>query len=209
VPRIGRLLLITFVESFATILIERGIFFYTYNRLGFTDAENLWLALGFGASYAVGALSSHHLARRGTEKGLLVAALVAQFLVLAGLCLRPFSYAVAIGNTVVGFLVGLKWPVVESYVAAGLTPKDQAKALGWFNLSWAVPTALAVGASGPLIAWRAEGLFAAAAGLNAVSLFLVFGLGRRAVHLPQDQPLVDAVEVLPDVDPRCAPAGYL
>ena len=48
-PRIGRLLLLTLLESFATVLIERGVYFYTYNRLGFTDVENLWMALGFGA----------------------------------------------------------------------------------------------------------------------------------------------------------------
>jgi hypothetical protein len=188
VPRIGRLLLITFVESFATVLIERGIYFYTYNRLGFTDVENLWVALGFGASYAMGALASHHLARRGTEKGLLVASLGGQFLVQVGLCAWPFPYTVVIGNAVIGLLAGLKWPLVESYVAAGLTPKDQAKVIGRFNISWAVPTALAVGAAGPLIAWRTEGLFAVAACLTVVSLILVLPLDRRAVHLPQDHP---------------------
>ena len=33
--RLSRLLLITFVESFATVLVERGVYFYAKTRLGF------------------------------------------------------------------------------------------------------------------------------------------------------------------------------
>lgn len=188
--RLQRLLLITVIESFSTILIERGIYFYTHHRpeLAFTDTQNLWLALGFGVSYAVGALASHRLSVRATEKGLLVVALVAQLLTQLALCVWVGPYTLAVGNSAIGFLSGLKWPLVESYVASGQTPRDQAKVIGWFNLSWAVPTALAVAAAGPLIAWRAEGLFAAAALMNAISLMLVRPLERRAVHLPLDHP---------------------
>ena len=40
-----RLLLVTFIENFATILLERGIYFYTHERMAFTKEQNLWLAL--------------------------------------------------------------------------------------------------------------------------------------------------------------------
>ena len=41
--------LITFVESIGTVLLERGIYFFTHERLAFTERENLLLALLFGA----------------------------------------------------------------------------------------------------------------------------------------------------------------
>lgn len=186
--RLGRLLVITIVESFATILIERGVYFFTHERLGFSDTQNLWLALGFGVAYATGALSSHNLARRLSEKGLLLAALGAQLAGLVGLCAWQGAAAVAVGNTVIGFFTGLKWPVVESYVASGQTPREQARMVGRFNLAWAAPTAVAVAASGPLIAWCSPGLFLAAAALNVVSLALVVPLERRPTHLAVDHP---------------------
>ena len=186
--RIARLLVITVVESLATILIERGIYFYTHERLAFTDVENLWLALAFGVAYAAGALSSHGVSRPLSEKGLLVAALVAQFVVQVGLCVWPASTMLIAGTTLVGLFTGLKWPLVESYVAAGQTPRDQAKRVGCFNLAWAAPTAVAVAASGPLIAWRTEGLFLVAAALNVISMALLWPLERRPVHLAADHP---------------------
>ena len=69
--RFARLMTITFGESFATMLIERGIYFFAHERLRFDDIENLALALGFGGAYVVGALTSHALARRLTEKRVL------------------------------------------------------------------------------------------------------------------------------------------
>ena len=38
------LLVLTFLESFATILTERAAYFYTSDQLGYTDTANLLLA---------------------------------------------------------------------------------------------------------------------------------------------------------------------
>ncbi len=186
--RFTRLMAITFGESFATMLIERGIYFFAHERLRFDDIENLALALGFGGAYVVGALTSHALARRLTEKRVLLLALVAQAAAFVVLCLRHGPYAVAITNGVIGYLAGTKWPIVESYVSAGRTPRDQVRTVGRFNLAWAgaIPPCMAV--AGPLIAWRPEGLFLAGLGLTAVSMVLATGLARRPVHLREDHP---------------------
>jgi hypothetical protein len=183
-----RLLVITFIESFATTLIERGVYFYSHDRLAFTDGENLGLALGFGAAYALGALSSHGLARRMSEKGLLLASLVAQ---IAGHMTLFFSAGptlLVVMNAVLGCLNGLKWPVVESYVNAGQTPREQVGTVWRFNLSWAPAVALGLVAAGPLIEWWSPSLFASAAALNLASLALLWPLDRRPVHLPLDHP---------------------
>jgi len=188
VSRFGRLLAIAFCESFATMLIERGIYFFAHERLQFDDIENLTLALGFGGAYVVGALSSHAGARRRSEKRVLLLALVGQAAVFGVLCVSHGPYAVAILNAVIGYLVGTKWPVVESYVSAGRTPRDQVRTVGRFNLAWAgaIPPCMVV--AGPLIAWRPEGLFLAAFAMTAASLVLAWPLQRRPVHLPPDHP---------------------
>ncbi len=188
VSRSVRVLAVTFFESAATIFIERGLYFYTHERLGFTGTENLGLALAWGVAYVVGAQLSHRASKRLSEKGLLVLTLVGQVIGHAVLCVWSGPVAVVALTMAIGCIAGLKWPVLESYVAAGRTPKDQAGALGRFNLSWAGAVPLGLVAAGPLIAWRPEALFAAAGCLSIVSLVLVRPLPRRLVHLPLDHP---------------------
>ena len=187
-PRRPRLLAIAFCESFATMLIERGIYFFAHERLGFDDIENLSLALGFGGAYVVGALSSHAVARRLAEKRVLLATILLQLACFAVLVFWHGSVAVAVMNAVIGLVVGSKWPVIESYVSAGHTPREQIRSVGRFNVAWAgaIPPCLVV--AGPLIAWRPEGLFLVGLALSAVSLLLAWPLERRPVHLPLDHP---------------------
>jgi len=193
---LSRLLVITFVESLATTLIERGVYFYSHDRLGFTDGENLGLALGFGAAYALGALASHGIAQRATEKRLLVATLIAQFAGFTTLFFSAGATMLVAMNTVLGCINGLKWPVIESYVSAGRTPRDQARAVGLFNISWAPAVAVALVMAGPLIDWWSPSLFAAAGLLNLASLALVRPLERRPEHLAPDHPERPAPEAM-------------
>ncbi len=170
------------------MLIERGIYFFAHERLGFDDIENLALALGFGVAYVVGALSSHAVARRLAEKWVLVGTLLLQLACFIVLIVRHGAVTVAAMNAVIGLVVGLKWPVVESYVSAGHTPREQIRSVGRFNVAWAgaIPPCLLV--AGPLIAWRPEGLFVAGLAFSTVSLLLAAVLERRPVHLPLDHP---------------------
>ncbi|KKK73493.1 hypothetical protein LCGC14_2893280 [marine sediment metagenome] len=66
--RTGRVILITLLESFACTLVQRGIFFFTDDRLGFSNVANLWLAVAFGAAYVPAAFVSHRLSDRFGEK---------------------------------------------------------------------------------------------------------------------------------------------
>ncbi len=187
-PRLRRLLLIVLTEHVATILIERGIYFYTDERLGFTPTENLWLAFGFGVAYVLGALSSHRLAVRWGEKRLFVGIVVAELALhglLVGLAAPPVLVA---GVLLVGVLTGLKWPVVESYVSAGRTPTETARSVGAFNLTWSLSVPLTLLVAGPLIELWSPGLFALAAAMNVVSLALMAPLPGRPTHLPHDHP---------------------
>lgn len=187
-PRVARLLLITFLESFSTLVVERGIYFYTETQLHFSDAANLWLALGFGVAYVAGALVSHRITGRFGEKSMLLAAMAAQFAVHVVMSAWPTPVMMFLANTSLGWLYGVKWPIVESYVNAGLTPEETAKAVGRFNVSWALAAPVALGVTGPAIRMMQSGLFCLPAGVNVICAALSLPLEPRPVHLPDDHP---------------------
>jgi len=179
---------LTFLESFAAVLVQRAIYFYTKDRLGFSDAANLWLALIAGVTYVAGAMSSHAVSRRVGERRLLLSVLTVQLLLTVVLAAWPRPAVLFAGVGLLGVVLGLKWPVVESYASAGLPPATAAGAVGRFNFCWAssIPVSLAV--AGPLIAWRSWALFAVAGGVNVVCFGLLARLRPRPAHLPADHP---------------------
>ncbi len=192
-----RMLLLTFLESFATICVERGVYFFARDRLGFTRTDNLWLALAFGVAYATGALCSHRISLRLKEKRLLVATLCVQFaghVILVGFSGVPAMLFVF--STLLGLANGMKWPIIESYVSAGQDVADTAKAVGRFNVAWATSVPLALAAAGPLIDHWPAGLFLLPAMLNLCALGLTRPLRLSPLHLPHDHPARPAPEKL-------------
>lgn len=183
-----RLLAITFIESFATILVERGLYFLTSKRLGFSEAANLWLAMVFGLAYAVGALLSNRLTGPLRERGLLMAALIGAMLTHSLMGLAPTTAMMFAGGVAIAFMSGAKWPVIESFISAGLTPRQQAGAVGRFNIAWATAVPLSLLVTGPLTHHSVWALFALAVAMNIVSLAMVWPLPSQPVHLPNDHP---------------------
>jgi hypothetical protein len=82
----------------------------------------------------------------------------------------------------------MMWPIVESYVSAGLTPQIASRAIGKFNIAWSIPVALAVWAAGPIIQHMGAGLFLCAAGGMELAMTLVLRLQAVPVHLAADHP---------------------
>lgn len=189
------MLLLSFIESFGTILLERAIYFYTHERLGYSRAQNLALALIFGVTYAAGAARSHWAAGRLGDRRALGATLAVLLVLHAALALSPESPLLALWFAAIGFFEGAKWPIVESYVGAGLEPSEQLGAVGRFNVSWALAVPLALAVSGPLIGSGTSALLFVLAGLaNVLALGLVATLPRAAPHLDDTHPsrIVDA-----------------
>jgi MFS family permease len=184
-----RVLWLSFIESFATILIERAIYFFSHERLGYSPAQNLALALVFGVTYTGGAASSHFLARRLGDRPALGAALVVLFALHGLMALSPSGMALTLAFAAVGFVEGAKWPIIESYVGAGLEPREQLGAVGRFNVSWALAVPLALAVAGPIIAssWPAF-LFVLAALINLLALGLLATLPSAAPHLEATHP---------------------
>ena len=182
------LTLIVFIESFATTLVMRGIYFVSRSRLGFTDEQNLCLALASGAAYIVGALVSHRISLRLGEKRVLVAAIAGLFLshTLLASCISPL--VLFLGASAVGLLTGVKWPLVTTYFGAGLGAAETARSIGRFNVAWASAMPFALTLSGPLISGWSPGIFALAGLLNAASLWLMRPLRARPTYLAHDDP---------------------
>ena len=183
-----RLLVFTSIEEFATVLVHRGVYFYTREALGFGENENLLLALCMGAVYVIGALPSHRVANWFGNRRALLCLLVGQIAMLALVYHRPWGWLLAVGFLAFSGLNAMMWPIVESYISAGLTPLGASRSIGRFNIAWSVPVPLAVWASGPIIQHMAAGLFLCAAGGMVLAMTLVLRLRAMPEHLATDHP---------------------
>lgn len=182
------ILILSFFQSFTLTLYERGIYFFLDERFGFTTAENLWVAVLYGVVYIGGALGSHPVAMRLGEKPTALGLSGGAVVLGIALTLSPTVAAVLIAVPLIAVMYGGSWPVYQSYLAAGLTGGDVRRAMGRFNLTWAVAVPLGVAASGPLISGSPRLLFLAAAGSTLVVLALAMTLRKRPAHLPHDHP---------------------
>jgi len=182
------LLVITFLEEVAGMLVARGVYFYTHERMDFSDLRNLALALTFGLAYVAGALLSGPFCRRLPEKHALGATIVAQGLTYLALFLWPTWWLVFAGVAAAAVLNGMKWPIIESYVSAGLTPVQTSRAIGRFNMTWATAVPATMVLTGPLVAFTGKGIFLVSCVLTLANLFLTRPLRTRPLHLPHDHP---------------------
>jgi hypothetical protein len=193
---LNRLLVVTFIESIATICVERGALFLTKDLLHFSDTSNLWLALLVGAPYAIGALSCHTVARRLGEKRLLLLCLTTQITVCAAMGCFLHPVMIFIGSGVLAAACGLKWAVIESYVSAGLDWRQTARVIGLFNISWAIAVPVALIPSGLIISFWHPALFFLPVLISLVSLALLRGLSDSPLHRqlpePDDQTIAAA-----------------
>jgi MFS family permease len=183
--QIAILLLIAFIESFVTILDERGIYFFCKEHLEFGARENLWLALTFGGGYVFAAWRAHWLASRIGERRQLLAVIALLIGVHAWLyfCVSPTVMFAAMG--LLGLANGAKWPVLEGFLASGLDPGQTARVMGRFNISWAAAVPLALAAAGPLISIQPTMLFVVGGAMSLAALGLTFFLAPHpAAPLP-------------------------
>ncbi|MEM1212709.1 MAG: MFS transporter [Planctomycetota bacterium] len=183
------LLFITGLENVASALIQVSLYFYTAERLGFSTTENLLLALLHGSAYIAGALLSHPLTKRLRERPALLGVFLIQIALIGSLALTPNKPAVFALSTAALFVFGIKWPIIESFVVAGQTPRQAARSVGAFNLVWSTGVALAAAGSGLLIQLGPATLFLTSIAATVVSLLTAAAvLPRRLTHLADDHP---------------------
>jgi hypothetical protein len=161
-----------FVGSFGATLLQRGSYFFTHQVLGFSQAQNLWLALLVGVTYIAGASASHPLAARFGERRSLLS--VQLMIVALLLVITRFSSAALLVTALacIAVLQGMMWPIFESYMSAGETPRSLGRVLARYNIGWALATAPALALAGPLIASGSPRHLFALAALLYVLVFL-------------------------------------
>ncbi|MEM7625521.1 MAG: hypothetical protein AAF333_07835 [Planctomycetota bacterium] len=180
---------LTFIQSFATVLLERGLYFYTDDQLGFSELENLGLALLFGGCYAGGALSSHAITKRRGERPALQAVLMGLGALSLTVAVMPGRVVVWSGFAGIAFLIGVKWPIIESYVTAGATPDRAFRVLGRFNVAWSSAMPLSLATTGFMIDSVSPTSFVVlAAVIYLGTIPFLRGLPWVPVHLPHDHP---------------------
>ena len=183
------LFVLTFFESVAATLIQRGIYFYTHENLGFSQNQNLWIAFGFGVTYVGGAFASHGLSKRLDEKRVLLGSIVTLFVLHTFLALVPSPWVLVTAVFGTAVVQGVKWPVVESYVSAGRAPKQLLPILSRYNVTWATAGFVAIGVTGLIVGTGIPALFFwFPAALNLVALLLALRLPTRPLHLDEGHP---------------------
>jgi MFS family permease len=183
------LFVLTFLESIAATLLQRGLYFYTHEQLGFTQNQNLWIAAGFGATYIVGAFASHWLSKRFGERQVLFGCLFGLLAIHSTLALFPAAWLLVSGVFGTAVIQGLKWPVVESYVSAGRAPKQLLSILSRYNVTWATAGFVAIGITGVILGSGIPSLFFwLPALLNVGAIALAFKLPRQPLHLEHSHP---------------------
>jgi len=179
-----RILINVFTTSFAATLLQRGSYFFTHDVLGFSQAQNLWLALLVGVTYVAGASLSHSFTARFGERRTLRSLLLSLAVIHVGITAFPGPSLLVAALALIAFLQGSMWPIFESYMSAGETPERLGRVLGRYNIGWALSVAPALALAGPLIASGSPRLlFVVAAGLYSLVWLSLRAYPERPLHL--------------------------
>ena len=197
---IAVLFVLTFLESVAATLIQRGIYFFTRENLSFSQSQNLWIAFGFGVTYVGGALVSHGLTKRFGERRVLLGSVLSLLALHTLLALVPAASVLVGAVFGTAFVQGVKWPVVESYVSAGRAPKQLLPLLSRYNVTWATAGFVAIGITGLIVGTHIPALFFwIPALLNLLAALLVLRLPAQPLHLEHSHPERPAATELHDM----------
>jgi MFS family permease len=183
------LFVFTFLESIAATLIQRGLYFYTHEHLGFTQTQNLWVAFGFGVAYIGGAFVSHAASKRWGERTLLLGCVGGLLVLHTLMAVSPAAFVLVSAVLGTAVVQGLKWPVVESYVSAGRPPKQLLPILGRYNVTWASAGFVAIGITGFIVGAGTPSLFFwFPALLNLLGIAIALRLPKAPLHLEHGHP---------------------
>ncbi|HVR18669.1 MAG TPA: MFS transporter [Polyangiaceae bacterium] len=142
---LASVLSVTFLGSVSGGAFWSATYFVTAAHYGFSAGKNLALAAVMGAVYAVVARAAGPILRRFglVPRTVLAGALgvwgLVALLPLAFPSREPALWVAALAGAVTS---GIVWPIVESYLAAGRHGPELRRAIGAFNVTWTLATAL-------------------------------------------------------------------
>ena len=195
------------LNSFATILYFNYLYFFMRARFGFNDRQNLALAALLGLFYAVAAWQAGKLAHR---LGYFTTLKLGFSVMLAGLIAgAPLTSAPGhiLAACVVTAGMCAIWPTLEALVSEGEARADVPRAVGIYNIVWAVAYATAFFTGGKIIEWFGfKAMFYLPALIMVFLMALTFWLQRRAAETPINAPGSGPANTLPSDGSLPAPA---
>ncbi len=145
---------LTFLCSLGTGVLWNAIYFIAKSDYGFNERDSLLLACASGFFYTIVALRAGALVRaierHLSPRGALAGVLLVQALLAPVVLLLPGEATLWVVAVVMTSLGALQWPIVQHFLAANRHGEAMRNAIGWFNASWMLATALGLAAAGPL-----------------------------------------------------------
>ena len=136
------------LNSFATVIYFNYLYFLFRDRFGFDNKENLALAALIGLIYTVASWQAGRFAQRYGN----FTALKIGFVVMAAGLFAGSQLGSVTGQIVIACVVNVGmcfiWPVLEALVSEGT---GAARAVGIYNITWALANALAYFVGGAII----------------------------------------------------------
>jgi predicted MFS family arabinose efflux permease len=136
------------VNSFATVIYFNYLYFFFRDQFGFDNKHNLALAALIGLIYTLASWQAGKFAQRC---GNFTALKIGFGVMAAGLAVGSQLHFVAgaiVAACVVNVGMCFTWPVLEALVSEGANP---ARAVGIYNITWAIANASAFFIGGTLI----------------------------------------------------------
>ena len=168
------------INSFATVIFFNYLYFLFRDRFGFNDKQNLALAALIGLIYTFASWQAGKFAQRYGN----FTALKIGFGVMAGGLVAGSQINSVAGEIAAACVVNVGmcfiWPVLEALVSEGAVA---ARAVGIYNITWAVNNALAYFIGGALIEkFGYQSIFYVPLGLILTQLVMVFWIEKIHVN---------------------------
>ena len=136
------------LNSFAVVIYFNYLYFFFRDQFGFNDRQNLELAAFIGLIYVIASLWAGKFAQRcGYFNALKIGFAVMAVGLAVGSQLHSIAGAI-VAACVVNIGMCLIWPTLEALVSEGT---DAARAIGIYNITWALMNAAAIFIGGALI----------------------------------------------------------
>ena len=188
------------LNSFATVIYFNYLYFFFRDRFGFDNKKNLALAALVGLIYMLASWQAGRFAqRRGNFTALKLGFGLMAAGLLAGAHLGSLAGQIGVA-CVVNIGMCFIWPVLEALVSEGT---GAARAVGIYNITWAVTNAIAYFLGGALIEhFGYQSIFLVPLGCVLVQLATVFWIEHLHVRQVAPRP-----EKIPPPEPhRPSPA---
>jgi predicted MFS family arabinose efflux permease len=172
------------MSSFATVLFLNYLYFFMRAQHGFSDKDNLAFAALLGLAYTFASWQAGRFARR---YGYFTALKLGSSIMLVSLAVgSQLNSAPGLILTAIIVTLGmcLIWPTIEALVSEGETPEGVPRAVGIYNITWAVTNATAYFIGGTFIqTFGFRSIFYLPIGIVLIQLALTFWLQNHAAEL--------------------------